>query len=207
MLLALSIVCRITPWKSWPIVRSVINFLLAVSMGCVTLILTSHSAPEDFLMSPWVLPLLALVWFVVLTLTHVNTIGPHLLSALRRAFYWLFFPQRRRERSRSVEVGDPPDPPIQVSPTEPSGNEEDSRRRSTFGYGPDGLLGPPTRQRQAPRLRLTTALTGDCVRGGNSCEREKPREASDTTEEDANANERPLQPPRPLSRWSDSDRA
>ncbi|KAK2594922.1 hypothetical protein QQS21_007370 [Conoideocrella luteorostrata] len=74
----LTIVSRVTPWKPWPIVRTVINFLLAIGLGLTTFVVTSPEQGTEYTQSPWLLPTICLVWFAVLLLTHLHQ-GPPML--------------------------------------------------------------------------------------------------------------------------------
>jgi hypothetical protein len=72
----LTIVSRQTPWKPWPIVRTIINGLLAVGVGLVSLLVLSLDWLGDYLNTPWLLPTICLVWLIVLLLTHTHSAPP-----------------------------------------------------------------------------------------------------------------------------------
>lgn len=72
----LTIISRIHPWTPWPIIRIVINFLLAIGVGLVALLYYNSDRALNYLFSPWVLPTIALVWAIVLVLTHIHNPPP-----------------------------------------------------------------------------------------------------------------------------------
>ncbi|KID82654.1 Low temperature requirement A [Metarhizium guizhouense ARSEF 977] len=72
----LTIVSRLTPWKPWPVVRAIVYFLLAVGLALVTAVQVDDVTLDKYLFSPWLLPTICLVWFVVLLLTHTHSVPP-----------------------------------------------------------------------------------------------------------------------------------
>ena len=88
----LYIVAHTTRWRKWPIIRLVLVLLLALGTGLVATLW--FSKPKDpssddgdlclaFLMSPWVLPTITIVFTVVLVITHI---GGHYGMASSRGF-------------------------------------------------------------------------------------------------------------------------
>ncbi|PON22882.1 hypothetical protein TGAM01_v208137 [Trichoderma gamsii] len=72
----LAVVARVTPWKPWPVIRTIIIFLLALGMGLVALLRTNDDKLNAYLDTPWLLPTLCIAWGVVLILTHVPHDAP-----------------------------------------------------------------------------------------------------------------------------------
>lgn len=72
----LAVVARVTPWKPWPVIRTIIIFLLALGMGLVALLNLSEDKLETYLNTPWLLPTLCIAWAVVLVLTHIRHDAP-----------------------------------------------------------------------------------------------------------------------------------
>ncbi|KAL6817573.1 hypothetical protein V8C40DRAFT_76136 [Trichoderma camerunense] len=72
LMVLLSIIARVTPWKPWPVIRSIIYLLLALGMGLVALLNLSDDKLNTFLNTPWLLPTLCIAWTVVLLLTHIH---------------------------------------------------------------------------------------------------------------------------------------
>lgn len=72
----LAVVARITPWKPWPIIRTIIIFLLALGMGLVALLNLNNDKLSAYLNTPWLLPTLCIAWAVVLVLTHIRHDAP-----------------------------------------------------------------------------------------------------------------------------------
>ncbi|KOS23200.1 hypothetical protein ESCO_004011 [Escovopsis weberi] len=69
----LSIVSRNTPWKPWPAIRAGIYVALGFAVGVVALLFYHPAQALDFLFSPWVLPTVTFLWFIVLILTHIGS--------------------------------------------------------------------------------------------------------------------------------------
>ncbi|KAG6053234.1 hypothetical protein E4U17_004919 [Claviceps sp. LM77 group G4] len=87
LMVALSIVARMTRWKPWPIIRLVILVLLAIGTGLVSLLWYSGPTTEDaqndsdvvdrclqYLGTPWVLLTIFVVYTIVLILTHIGDV-------------------------------------------------------------------------------------------------------------------------------------
>ncbi|POR37941.1 Uncharacterized protein TPAR_01861 [Tolypocladium paradoxum] len=74
-MIMLTLVARTTPLKSWPIIRLVIIFLLALGMSLTALLWFDINRCNEFLRTPWVLPTITLVWTIVLVITHINREG------------------------------------------------------------------------------------------------------------------------------------
>ncbi|KAH0523048.1 hypothetical protein TsFJ059_008102 [Trichoderma semiorbis] len=72
LMVLLSIIARVTPWKPWPVIRSIIYLLLALGMGLVALLNLNDDKLSAFLNTPWLLPTLCIAWTVVLLLTHIH---------------------------------------------------------------------------------------------------------------------------------------
>lgn len=87
-MVVLAILSQVRPWRPWPLARAIINMLLAVGMGLVATLYYSTDNLENYLVSPWLLPTICLVWFTVLVLTHVhNAPSPLSLSQNRDAIF------------------------------------------------------------------------------------------------------------------------
>ncbi|KAG6018978.1 hypothetical protein E4U40_007550 [Claviceps sp. LM458 group G5] len=87
LMVALSIVARMTRWKPWPIIRLVILVLLAIGTGLVSLLWFSGPTTEEaqndsdvvdrclqYLGTPWVLLTIFVVYTIVLILTHIGDV-------------------------------------------------------------------------------------------------------------------------------------
>lgn len=72
----LSIVARVTPWKPWPVIRSIVYLLLALGMSLVALLNLNEDKLDTFLNTPWLLPTLCIAWILVLLLTHIHHHAP-----------------------------------------------------------------------------------------------------------------------------------
>lgn len=72
----LTIVSRITPWKPWHLIRTIINFVLAIALGLVSLLYYQPARADKYLFSPWVLPTITMVWIIILVLTHIRNPPP-----------------------------------------------------------------------------------------------------------------------------------
>lgn len=70
------VICRRTRWKSWPTIQTIINLGLALALGLMALIANNLDEASNFLSSAWVLPVVCLVWFIVLVLTHAGHTQP-----------------------------------------------------------------------------------------------------------------------------------
>lgn len=79
----LTIVSRLTPWRPWPLMRVVVNILLGIGLTFVSLIRHSPKKLVDYavapykqakyLLSPWLVPTICLVWVVVVIMTHTHS--------------------------------------------------------------------------------------------------------------------------------------
>ncbi|PFH62850.1 hypothetical protein XA68_11631 [Ophiocordyceps unilateralis] len=87
-MIALAILARTTPIKTWPIIRLVIIACLALGLGLTSILFFNQSRVFTFLLSPWVLPTIALVWTATIILTHVNgeNVGRRVRHFRRRRF-------------------------------------------------------------------------------------------------------------------------
>ncbi|CCE34553.1 uncharacterized protein CPUR_08486 [Claviceps purpurea 20.1] len=87
LMVALSIVTRMTRWKPWPVIRLVILVLLAIGTGLVSLLWFSGPTAEEaqndsdvvdrclqYLGTPWVLLTIFVVYTIVLILTHIGDV-------------------------------------------------------------------------------------------------------------------------------------
>ncbi|KAL7905093.1 hypothetical protein GGI35DRAFT_489308 [Trichoderma velutinum] len=72
LMVLLSIIARVTPWKPWPVIRTIVYFLLALGMGLVALLNLNEDKLSAYLNTPWLLPTLCIAWTVVLLLTHIH---------------------------------------------------------------------------------------------------------------------------------------
>jgi hypothetical protein len=68
----LTVVARQKPWRTWSVIRTCINGLLAIGIALVAIIHYYPNDQADFLHSPWLLPLICLVEFIILILTHLR---------------------------------------------------------------------------------------------------------------------------------------
>ncbi|RFU75351.1 hypothetical protein TARUN_6897 [Trichoderma arundinaceum] len=76
LMVILSVVARVTPWKPWPVIRTIIYLLLALAMGLLALLNLNEDKLESYLNTPWLLPTLCIAWTVVLILTHIRHDAP-----------------------------------------------------------------------------------------------------------------------------------
>lgn len=76
LMVLLAVVARVTPWKPWPVIRTIVIFLLALGMALVALLRLNDDRLSAFLTTPWLLPTLCLAWAAVLVLTHVPHDAP-----------------------------------------------------------------------------------------------------------------------------------
>ncbi|KAG6087113.1 hypothetical protein E4U15_008319 [Claviceps sp. LM218 group G6] len=87
LMVALSIVTRMTRWKPWPVIRLLILVLLAIGTGLVSLLWFSGPTAEEvqndsdvvdrclqYLGTPWVLLTIFVVYTIVLILTHIGDV-------------------------------------------------------------------------------------------------------------------------------------
>ncbi|PHH70531.1 hypothetical protein CDD80_5951 [Ophiocordyceps camponoti-rufipedis] len=86
-MIALAILARTTPFKTWPIIRLAIISGLALGTGMTSILFFNHDRVFKFLLSPWVLPTLAFVWTVTIILTHINAgnVGRRIRRFARRS--------------------------------------------------------------------------------------------------------------------------
>ncbi|KAL7943644.1 hypothetical protein V8C42DRAFT_346567 [Trichoderma barbatum] len=82
LMVLLSIVARVTPWKPWPVIRTIIYFLLSLGIGLVALLNFNADELMTYLFGPWLLPTICIAWTVVLILTHIHE-GPPLFFKRR----------------------------------------------------------------------------------------------------------------------------
>lgn len=73
ILTGMTVVARLTPWKPWPLIRTIINAVLALGVGLITLLYLEASYLAHYMRSPWLLSTLCLVWLFVLVLTHIHS--------------------------------------------------------------------------------------------------------------------------------------
>ncbi|KND88726.1 hypothetical protein TOPH_06645 [Tolypocladium ophioglossoides CBS 100239] len=74
-MIMLSLIARTKPLKTWPIIRLVIIFLLALGLGLTATLWFNTDRCYEFLQTAWVLPTITFVWTVVLIITHINGEG------------------------------------------------------------------------------------------------------------------------------------
>ncbi|KAM4057317.1 Low temperature requirement A [Hirsutella rhossiliensis] len=72
LMATLAIIARTAPFKTWPIVRIVLVYLLALGTCLTALLWYDEEKSEAFLSGPWVLPTITFVWSLVLMVTHIN---------------------------------------------------------------------------------------------------------------------------------------
>lgn len=130
----LAIVARVTPWKPWPVIRTILVLLLALGMGLVALLRLNENRLTAYLATPWLLPTLCIAWGLVLVLTHIPHDAP------------LFFkrhgpiPMRRRSREDKLSLESEHAQPMVT-------NMEESTSYS-------GATGMPYEYRPAPQPHL-----------------------------------------------------
>ncbi|TFA98417.1 hypothetical protein CCMA1212_009865 [Trichoderma ghanense] len=76
LMVLLSVVARVTPWKPWHVIRTVIYFLLALGMALTALLNLNSDQLDRYLSTPWLLPTLCIAWAIVLLLTHIRRDTP-----------------------------------------------------------------------------------------------------------------------------------
>ncbi|KAH7329660.1 hypothetical protein B0I35DRAFT_474234 [Stachybotrys elegans] len=82
----LAAITRQRAWKAWPIIRTCINLFLSLSIGLVAILYYFEDARMRFLGTPWLLPMICLIQFVMLLITHIRTERPPWL--FKRATEW-----------------------------------------------------------------------------------------------------------------------
>jgi hypothetical protein len=92
----LAVVARVTPWKPWPVIRTILILLLALGMGLVALLRLNEDSLDTYLNTAWLLPTLCIAWGVVLVLTHIRHDTPF--------FFKRHGPNPMRRRSREGKV-------------------------------------------------------------------------------------------------------
>ncbi|KAK1239312.1 hypothetical protein MKX07_008800 [Trichoderma sp. CBMAI-0711] len=76
LMVLLSVVARVTPWKPWHVIRTIIYFLLALGMALTALLNLNSDQLDRYLSTPWLLPTLCIAWGIVLLLTHIRRDTP-----------------------------------------------------------------------------------------------------------------------------------
>lgn len=71
-MIILAIVARTSRFKTWPIIRLTILFLLALGTSLTALLYFNSTEAFSFLLTLWVLPTITFVWAIVLVMTHIN---------------------------------------------------------------------------------------------------------------------------------------
>ncbi|KAF4456111.1 bacterial low temperature requirement a [Fusarium albosuccineum] len=82
----LTVVSRTKSWGRWAIIRTAIFTMLAIGTSLISLLYLSPGKVEDFKNSPWLLPVICMLWIVVLFFTHVRNPPP------------IFFPYRSKDK-------------------------------------------------------------------------------------------------------------
>ncbi|OAA32178.1 hypothetical protein AAL_01510 [Moelleriella libera RCEF 2490] len=179
----LSIVARTTRWKPWPLIRLALIFALAIGTASVSAIwyqgpgtttgetaLTFIDDPLGrYLMTPWVILTIFVVFTVVLILTHIGAHG----AADRTKRSGAFFPRAATFFSRKNDKEGPYDPvslPLtpsqQWSKKERSGSynltADDSRDASPSPYG--GRRAEDATPSSYDPLKLPTDYRGPSLR-------------------------------------------
>lgn len=179
----LSIVARTTRWKPWPLIRLALIFALAIGTASVSAIwyqgpasttgetaLTFIDDPLGrYLMTPWVILTIFVVFTVVLILTHIGAHG----AADRTKRSGAFFPRAATFFSRKKDKEGPYDPvslPLtpsqQWSKKERSGSynltADDSRDASPSPYG--GRRAEDATPSSYDPLKLPTDYRGPSLR-------------------------------------------
>ncbi|KAH7160951.1 hypothetical protein EDB81DRAFT_332783 [Dactylonectria macrodidyma] len=72
----LTIVARTKSWSKWGIFRTGIFLALGVGLSLVSTIHFNQTAAYNYKNSPWLLPTICLVWFLVLAITHIRNPPP-----------------------------------------------------------------------------------------------------------------------------------
>jgi hypothetical protein len=75
-LTVLSIIIRQRPWKPWPIIRAAINLFFSIAIALVAILYYFQDARARFLNTPWLLPMICIIQFIMLILTHIRTDRP-----------------------------------------------------------------------------------------------------------------------------------
>ncbi|KAF7559903.1 hypothetical protein G7046_g4234 [Stylonectria norvegica] len=120
----LTIVSRLTPWKRWSIIRTIIFILLGLGTGLVSVLYYTPKEGAEFQDSPLLLPTICIVYVVVLFLTHVRNPPPMFFASSG------FFSKTRTQAYNPVEV------PLTNAATEYKGASNlQSQERQTSYYG------------------------------------------------------------------------
>lgn len=76
LMTVLTIVARTKPWGLWGIIRTALYFALGLGLSLVSLLHYNQTDANNYKDSPWLLPTICLVWFVVLAITHIRNPPP-----------------------------------------------------------------------------------------------------------------------------------
>ncbi|RCI12674.1 hypothetical protein L249_0878 [Ophiocordyceps polyrhachis-furcata BCC 54312] len=85
-MILLAVLARTTQLKTWPVTRLAIICCLALGTSLTSILFFHRDRVFTFLLSPWVLPTIALVWTATITLTHINgeNVGRQVRKVRRR---------------------------------------------------------------------------------------------------------------------------
>ncbi|KAM4060367.1 hypothetical protein HRG_002063 [Hirsutella rhossiliensis] len=88
LMIILTLLVRGLPRKAWPKIRIVVIVLLALGTGLTALFASNRDLESAPPLTPWLLPMITLMWCVVLIVTHVNGEGvkrnAHVFNRLKR---------------------------------------------------------------------------------------------------------------------------
>lgn len=67
-----AIIARTAPFKTWPVVRFILVYFLALGTCLTALLWYDEVKSEKFLSGRWVMPIITFVWTLMLLVTHMN---------------------------------------------------------------------------------------------------------------------------------------
>ena len=92
LLSMLTLLSRASSLTAWPVVQLAILSLFAIGTALVSVLWFNEEGLIIFLLSPWVMPTITLVWVAILVVIHSHADG--------------FFRGRKRLKWRTATVGD-----------------------------------------------------------------------------------------------------
>ncbi|ROT40676.1 hypothetical protein SODALDRAFT_330418 [Sodiomyces alkalinus F11] len=69
-------ISRIEKWNRWAIIRTSINFLIALGIALVTLVSQNFTHLENYRSTPYILPTLLFAYLIVITMNHLRGLQP-----------------------------------------------------------------------------------------------------------------------------------
>ncbi|KAM5343971.1 hypothetical protein ACJ41O_012508 [Fusarium nematophilum] len=72
LMVVLTIVSRRNKWSRWGIIRTSLLILIGIATALVSLLYLNPTEAARFQGSPWLLPVICIIWTIVLVLTHIR---------------------------------------------------------------------------------------------------------------------------------------